>query len=264
MVLHRSKQKAGFGFIALFLILALTLSACGEATATPVPTATPIPPTSTPVPPTATPVPPTATSVPTATTAASAAPGGGSGATGTTPGSTSATITLPTIAGAQEIPVDQTLVTQIAKQQGLSSAALKFYVSDDTPDKIGETADTTLTGNGYKFGLPGVDKPINQGGIVIGFYQKSGAPDILMAAADPSTFTGQFSIPGVSQDLIKQFTSQLNGKKSVLILIAAPDLLQALLGAASNITSTTPTTGGSSLATPTTGSSSLATATPIK
>lgn len=223
----------------LVLMVALLLAACGDPTATPAPTATPVPPTATSAPPTATPAPTTARATTTPVAATTAAPAGGVAAGTPVAGSStpvsggSLNLSLPAISGATEIPVDAGLVATLAKQQGLSTAALKFYASDDSPDKLATSADTIITGTGYKFGLPGVEKPLNQGGVVVGFYQKAGSPDILMAVADPSTFTSGFAIPGISADVLKGFVEQLNGKKSVLILVAAPDLLTALLGATS-------------------------------
>lgn len=260
---YRNKKlaaKTGLGI--LVLLVSLLLVACGESTATPAPTATAVPPTATPVPPTATPVPATTVAATTvaATTAAAASGATTTAASSSGSASGAVTLTLPAISGATEIPVDTSLIDSLAKQQGLSSAALKFYASDDPTAKLAANADTAITGTGYKFGLPGVDKPLDQGGVVVGFYQKTGAPDILMAVADPSTFTTGFTIPGVSADVLKGFTDKLNGKKSVLILVAAPDLLSVLLGATSGSGtsgsgSTTPvaTSGsGSSSATPTT------------
>ena len=77
---HRFLAPGNISKACLGLVLLVLISGCGVATppalptATPIPTATPLPPTSTPLPPTATPVPPTTTPIPPTSVPATVAP----------------------------------------------------------------------------------------------------------------------------------------------------------------------------------------------
>lgn len=129
--------------LALLLIVALLLGACGGQQAAPAPTPTPVPPTPTPVPPTPTPVPPTPTPVPATPTpeppTPTPAPSGPPDLTGKTItiyhfGDLSgplAAITTPLVLGAED------MAKAINEEGGIYGAKLEVKFAD-TGGKVDE------------------------------------------------------------------------------------------------------------------------------
>jgi hypothetical protein len=73
-------------------------------------------------------------------------------------------------------------------------------------------------------------KPQTQGDSTFGFYTKTGALDLLTVVADPQKVFGANSgtpVPGT-----ENIISQLQGKKSILLVVGANGMLQALMGSA--------------------------------
>lgn len=210
-----NKFKRWYVTLVAGLLMALVLVACGEATATPVPTPTPVP--------------PTATVAPTNSQAGSTG--------GTTVGGN---VKLPAISGATELKLDATTLNEVGKQLNtiglsLSNADLKLFVSDDDADKLATNTDTALTGAGYRFSIPGQAKPLKQGDSTAGFYGKAGESDVFFTSipipSDPSTLSSSLNLPGVDKATVDKLVDQIKGKKSLLLVIAAPDLLNKLLAA---------------------------------
>jgi len=148
-------------------------------------------------------------------------------------GTTAASTTIPIISGATEVTLDAAFSTELAKQiPGLNNPIIKLYVSNDDAQKLADNADLAFTGAGYKFGLPGMTKPT--------FYVKTGSVDILLETgtvpADAGDFSKALNIPNMTTEETKKLTDQIKGKKSMLIIIAAPDLLESMMAAASSST----------------------------
>jgi len=244
------KSKSVALLVSLMLMTALALAACGaDPTATPAPTTAAATTVAATVAPTTAPttVAPTkaATTAP-ATTVAATTAATAVATTAATSATTAATanLSLPAITGASELQLDASIVKEIGKVvPGLTNPTVKLYVSEDDAEKLANNADTILNGAGYKFGLPGSTKPAKQGDQVVGFYVKSGSPDILLASgaipANPDDLGRSLNIPGLDAAAIQKLTDQVKGKKSLMVLLAAPGLLQTLLGATGTTTTTT-------------------------
>lgn len=144
-----------------------------------------------------------------------------------------ATLTLPAIPSTTEITLDPAIRTEIVKQlpAQLKDAVLKVFVSDDTADKVASSVDTALTAGGYKFGIPGQTKPVDQSGTFAGLYLKAGSPDLLFAITTVPTNTAELNnlnIPGITAADAQKFLDQVKGHKTLAIAIGAPNLLQSL------------------------------------
>lgn len=229
------KPKAFSVLLTLVIIssiLTILLAACGSSDSpTPLPTPTTAPsPTPLPSP---TPAP----------TAAAASP---------------VTTTLA-ITNTTQVPIDNSLVQTLAKNlPGVNNPVADLYVSDDSAATLANNADATLVAQGYTFAIPGSAKPTQLGGAYIGVYSKTGSPDVVIAAADipsnPANLAQQFNFPGITPDLVQKYADQLKGKKSALVVISGPGLLQALFSAlASGAAGSTGSTD-TPAATPTSGS----------
>ncbi len=136
---------------------------------------------------------------------------------------------IPTFAGLKEFEVSPEIAGAATRQiPNLTNASVKYYFSDEAPDKVATSVNADLTGAGYKFAIPGQNKPIKTGEAYAGFYAKAGAPDISITISDPAK-TGQLlKVAGVSEVTIQQYNEQLKDKKSVLVLLTANNLLQSV------------------------------------
>ncbi len=218
-------RKASFAVlpVILMLLLAFVLNACGESpTSTPIPSPTPTqPPTPTTAP----------TTAPVAAVATTTLASGGS-SSGTPAASGGSLVSLPSINGATEVTLDPAIVQPVIKQFGLANATVKFYTSDQPASSVVDTADAAIVGAGYAFSIPGATKPTQSGGTYAGLYTKANAADIVLAAvdvpSDPTQLATQLNIPGVTADVVQKLADQIKGKKSVLFIVAAPGLLQAI------------------------------------
>lgn len=116
---------------------------------------------------------------------------------------------------------------------------LQIYASDSETPVLGENADTALTKAGYVFhdvrnGT--ASKMIVNGNEGAGAYTKAGAPDVVLYARESSALTGGGTPPGVDASKYQNLVSQIQGKKSVLIVLSGTNLFQGL----SNTNSTLP------------------------
>lgn len=190
-------SKRLFSLIGLLLAATLVLGACTDAAQT------------------ATPVLPTATVAP--TTVAATASG--------TP-----TVDIPAITGTTEVQVDSSISAEVAKQLGVPTLAVRLYTSDDDGAVVGDHADAALTAKGYSFGIPNQTKPISQDNGTVGLYSRSGSDDILFTAVPiPANADVSGSIPGIDAASAQKFTDQVKGKKTLLVVMTGPSLLQALV-----------------------------------
>ena len=145
---------------------------------------------------------------------------------------------FPTISGATEVPADSSVAPALAQQLGtvgVKPNAVKFYVSDNEAAALATTADTAITGSGYKFGLPGFNKPLTLPGAsnTIGLYSVAGQPDLLMLIAavptDPTKVNSTFLLPGLDAATDQKIVDALKGHKSAMILLSGTNLQQAIL-----------------------------------
>jgi hypothetical protein len=244
----------------LFLILGMGLAACGDtptattaattAAATTAATATTAAPATTAAVATTAATATTAAVATTASTATTAAATTMRAATttaassATTAATTTGSLTLPSIAGAEELPLPADIARQLTSQfPQIQNPLVKAYASADDPKTLSDKANTALTGGGYSFGFPGQTSPLLQNGQYIGLYTgKAGSPDVLTVVIDlAGTATGTATLPGVTGAQAQQLQSLLQGKKSMLVAVGAPDLLNALLNIGTSGTGSTTT-----------------------
>ncbi|NWJ98498.1 MAG: hypothetical protein HXX20_22335, partial [Chloroflexi bacterium] len=154
------------------------------------------------------------------------------------------------IAGATEIKPSATFGIMLGKLiPGQTNPNVQFYASDDESDKLANNADSAFVEAGYKFGLPGQNKPLKHEHTIVGFYTKSGSPDLLIAAAtvqdDTSDITKALRVPGMTAEEISRLTEEVKNKRSLMVIIAAPKLLESTLIAAMGNTTPTPDSNSS-------------------
>lgn len=248
------KKRGNSLALTAILLTALGLVACGSSTPTPVApttrqtTVTPIPPTVTPVLLNPTLIVPTQTATAGATLAPldSATPAFVRNNTPVTAFLTATArvpqITTPTpaaippsldiqlpLTSLELIEVDPALVEGITNQMvGASSPIIKFYVSNNAlPDVRSSVSDALIKMN-YLAASPltPTDDP------VIAIYTRKGAPDVVFSAgtipANPADLTKtMLNLPELSQEAAQKFAGQLKGKKTLVVLISAPGLLQS-------------------------------------
>jgi hypothetical protein len=222
-------SKRIFSLTGLLLAATLVLGACTDAAQT------------------ATPVPATATVAPTTAPATAAVT--------TTSGPT--TTDIPSITGTTEEQVDSSISAEVAKQLGVQTLAVRLYTSDDDGAVVGDHADAALTAKGYSFGIPNQTKPISQDNGTVGLYSRSGSDDILFTAVPiPANADVSGSIPGIDAASAQKFTDQVKGKKTLLVVMTGPSLLQALVAlgqgsGAQTAAAVTTTAGTVAVSTPT-------------
>lgn len=121
-----------------------------------------------------------------------------------------------------------------------SILTLQIYGSDSETPILGENADSALVKSGYVFHdmRAGTDNKLvinnNEGA---GAYTKAGGPDLIVYARDAASFTSNGTPPGVDATLYQKLTTQLKGKKSVLVVMSGQNIFQV---AASNSGTPTP------------------------
>ncbi len=225
----RLKMRSTLTLVCVMMLASL-LAACGDPTATTVPATTAAPTTAA-----ATTAATTAAAITTAATTVAATTAATTVAA-TTVATTAAAAsgTFPAISGVKEVVMDAAIQAEIAKQfpASLKNANIKYYTSDNDYDKAASDVDAALTGAGYKFAIPGQSKPAKQGEQYVGLYTKTGAEDLLIGTlpvpANLDQVGGSSTLPGLSGDALKKFADQMKGKKSLVFVLSAPNLLQTL------------------------------------
>ncbi len=109
--------------------------------------------------------------------------------------------------------------------------ALQIYASDNETPILGENADAALVKAGYVFHdvRNGSDtKMIVNGNDGAGAYTKAGGPDVILYAREASALTSGGTPPGVDAAQYQKLVAQLQGKKSVLIVLSGTNLFQGL------------------------------------
>ena len=123
---------------------------------------------------------------------------------------------------------------------GVTDLSFRLFGSDDDVDTLVTNADTSFTGGGYAFAIPGATKPIKQGDANLGFYSKSSSPDLFVIIGDPNKGLG---VAGLDASNLQIIAPELKSKKSVMILVTGTGLIKALqsAGAGSTAPSASPT-----------------------
>lgn len=255
-VKEASTRNTSYLWVAVlaFLTIALVplLVACSDnstSSALSASAATPVPTTATATTPAAT------TATVTAATTSTAAPTTANPTIAvTTPAATTPAATtvasstkadIPAISGLKEVELEQATQDEFILQiPGLSraNAAVKFYVSDDQAEQTAGSVDSALIKAGYKFGVPGQEKPNLQGDPITGLYSKSGQADLLVATVKIPANVDERGLELLNVNLNK-FGEQLKGKKSAVFILVAPQLLQRLNGNAPADPNTSATPG---------------------
>ena len=171
-------------------------------------------------------------------------------------------LALPSIAGLEEIKLDQSILDYINHSVGDSLTksnvkfiAFRYFGSNDDMATVDNNVDTALKGAGYKFLslTPGQTKLDSSGGTPFGIYSKDGSPDLIVTVQDPQSSKSNLEAtaePGNPYPAgYDQFVNQLKSKKTIVGFVAATGYA-ALLGQASGAIATA--TARANDATPTT------------
>jgi hypothetical protein len=149
---------------------------------------------------------------------------------------------LPTIAGLKEIEVDAALKAELGKQlPPLPNFVLKLYVSDDISDNVSTSLDKALTDAGYQFAIPGATKPTKQGEAYSGLYTKAGALDLLTAVGSVPNGSADLSGSSMNQAIAQKLYDQIKGKKTLVFVVGANDIIKAMAASRNDSASQTAT-----------------------
>lgn len=133
-----------------------------------------------------------------------------------------------TIAGLSSVSLSQAMAQNVASKIGAttgSNAQFNLYTSaTDDPTALASQLDSTLSNAGYKFALSDVNKQFQQGNLWVGLYSKSGSPDLLTVTGDPTAFKAAAQTTNTTN-----LDSLLNGQKSVVVIVSAPNLSSSIL-----------------------------------
>lgn len=151
---------------------------------------------------------------------------------------------VPVISGTTEVQADPSISAQVAKQLGVPTLAVRLYTSDDDTAVVGDHADAALTAKGYSFGIPNQTKPLSQDNGTVGLYSRSGSDDVLFTAVPiPANADVSGSIPGIDAAAAQKFADQVKGKKTLLVVMTGPSLVQALVALGQSSTAQTAAAG---------------------
>lgn len=149
------------------------------------------------------------------------------------------------INGAKEVTIDPAIRKALNLEiPGIADLTVKIYVSDDSAEKLTDNFDMALKVGGYKFAMPGKDKPDLSAEGGSGAYTKAGAPDITFTVTPLKEVSSpkELQAAGISEATIKGFLDQFNNKKSVGFFLSAPGLVEKLSASSSTNTTTATTT----------------------
>lgn len=217
------------------LVLTALLVACGDSP-TAIPTATPT------LPPTATPA-PTPTLAPSPT--AISLPSQGTPSTSTPP-------VVPAPASATPVTIDTTALGLLLQSLGVPSSGttplqINIYASNDDLDTLATNYSTTLKTAGFQpfsvlFG--GSALLTKQGQQYIGLLNMGDTQAVVALEPYSDDLIKQITSAGVPADVIQNVTSQIAGKKTVVITVSGTGILQAFmssfLGGSSSSATATP------------------------
>ncbi len=264
-ITHLSYRRASG--LVLVITLAALLVACGDPTATSVPAttaaattaaattaATTAAPTTvattaattaapTTVATTAAPTTVATTAAPTTAVATTAAP--------TTAAATTAPAASATPAGAKELTFSKEVTDYFEKSLGvlgIKGFTTNATASDDTKEKVADLADKLLVSNGYKFAVPGQTKPFLVGNTVIGVYTKTGDDDVFFQSDDVDGIIKSFQSGGLSDAALQEFSKQLQGKKSAILVVQGKAVVAPLIAALAGATGATGTAAATTAA----------------
>jgi hypothetical protein len=219
------------GLVSLFLTASLV--ACGDSpTATPTPTPTPLP-TATPLPtPTLAPS-PTAISLP-------------------SQGTPSTPPIVPAPPNATPVTIDTTALGSLLQSLGVPASGtnplqINIYASNDDPDTLAASYSAALKTAGFQpfsvlFG--GTALLTKQGQQYIGLLTMGDTQAIVALEPYSDDLVKQIASAGIPADVIQSVTSQIAGKKTVVVTVSGTGILQAFvssfLGGSSSSATATP------------------------
>ncbi len=171
-------------------------------------------------------------------------------------------LALPSIAGLEEIKLDQSILDYINHSVGdsltksnVKFVAFRYFGSNDDKATVDNNVDTALKGAGYKFLslTPGQTKLDSSGSTPFGVYSKDGSPDLIVTVQDPQSSTSGLNAtaePGNPYPAgYDGFVNQLKSKKTIVGFVGATGYA-ALFGQVSGAMATV--TARANNATPTT------------
>jgi cytochrome c551/c552 len=175
-----------------------------------------------------------------ATTAAPATTAAATTAAATTTAATSTGFALPPTPSITEVTLPASIGQAFSKQLGAaaSSAALKFYVSNETSRTLATTLNTAVTGSGYRALLPNGFQ--DQNGTLGGVYTKTSSPDVVVILVDVPANSQEITKGlTVSQQDADAFVKQVAGRKTLVVVLSGNNLISALGAATTTAAATT-------------------------
>jgi hypothetical protein len=144
------------------------------------------------------------------------------------------------VAGASEVPLDNTFSSEVSKLLGTTkNLSVRLYSSEDSAEKLANSFDSAITTKGYT-ALSG--KPSKSGDTYVGIYTKTGAEDLILTSLDTPKDAGELAnnlnLPGLSSSSLNNLYRQIKGKKAIAFVFSGTDLVKAVFEAAN--TSPTP------------------------
>lgn len=156
----------------------------------------------------------------------------------TTVAGTAANLVVPAISDLNLVTLAPSTAEAVASKLGAtigSGTQFKLYTSATTdPTALATKIDTAMGEAGYKFAVPQLSKPFQQGNLWVGLYSKSDSPDLLTICGDPTAFK-EAAQTGSSTNL----DSILSGQKSVVVVVSAPNLSNSILSSPASGTAST-------------------------
>lgn len=106
------------------------------------------------------------------------------------------------------------------------------FLSDEPPNKVAQIIDTALRKAGYDFSVPRTKQPyyssINKA-YNGGYHKKNEPDDLLFAVFTPEIVLKDFAkAKAAAPDFFNTYFTQLENRKSYVIIMAAPNLIEIL------------------------------------
>lgn len=125
------------------------------------------------------------------------------------------------------ITLDKTFVDAVDNFFAASpDTAFLGIAASETPDVLLDNLQATFTANGYKFVGAGTPKPEFSAGYALGYYAKTGVPDLFIVVTDPEPAGIAFKSTGVQTNGLINLDRELQGKNSVAFLVSGTGLVR--------------------------------------
>lgn len=143
-------------------------------------------------------------------------------------------LALPTISGVTKVTLDQNTQEQInkvlSKNTGYnfgSDFVVQVYGSDQNSTATASTLNTAMTGAGFQLNSATLSRPVFPNATVSAFYSKTNQPDVF-ANVLPMPQDLNATIQNLDSETSQKILTQLQGKQSIVFILAAPDLISRL------------------------------------